>query len=167
MRNTYLCLGWCFLGVLGDFHKYFECASRSFYGCFQKDSNVCASCFKGVLGCFCIKKRFTLHTEAMAATHANSNGKKGPKNTPGTPVTYSRITLKHSWNNREVPLKHPWNSLKTPMNHQRNTHVNINMYFPCHNDGHLEEKLLFQCNLASYFVFLIYFLLGQFFWNTL
>ena len=28
------------------------------------------------------------------------------------------------------------------------------MYFPCHNDGHLEEKLLFQCNLASYFVFL-------------
>ena len=102
-----LSLGWCFIGVLGGFHKYLECASRSFYECLQKDSNVCASCFKGVLGCLFVKKRFILHTKAMAATHANSNGKKGPKNTPGTLIAYSRITLKHSLSNSEVPLKHP------------------------------------------------------------
>ena len=28
--NTYLCLGECFMGVLGVFHKYFEGASRAF-----------------------------------------------------------------------------------------------------------------------------------------
>jgi len=28
--NTYLCLGECFMGVLGLFHKYFEGASRAF-----------------------------------------------------------------------------------------------------------------------------------------
>ena len=80
----------------------------SFYKFLQKESNVCTSCFKGVLGCFFfVKKRFNLHTEAMAATYANSNGKKDPKNAPGTPVTYSRFTLKHSWNNLKVPLIHP------------------------------------------------------------
>ena len=67
MGNTYLSLGWCFLGVLEDFHKYLECVSRSFYESFQKDSNVCASCFEGVLGCFlskngllCIRKPWQL-----------------------------------------------------------------------------------------------------------
>ena len=28
--NTYLCLGECFMGLLGVFHKYFEVASRAF-----------------------------------------------------------------------------------------------------------------------------------------
>ena len=31
MGNTYLCLGWCFMGVLRLFHKYFEGALRSFH----------------------------------------------------------------------------------------------------------------------------------------
>ena len=153
MGNTYLSLGWWLVGVLGVFHKYLECASRSLYECFQKDSNVYTSCFKGVLRCFFVKKWFTLHTEAIATAHASLIGQKNIKNIPGTPVTYSRITLKHYWNNLEVPLKHSWNSLKTPMNRQRNKHVNINIHFLRHNDAHLEEKLLFQCYLTSYFVF--------------
>ena len=34
------------------------------------------------------------------------------------------------------------------MKRPRNTQANIDMYFPSHNYGHLEEKRLFQCNLA-------------------
>ena len=117
--------GVCFKVILWVFTKGFKCMCIMFLGCFRM---------------FFVKKRFTLHKEAMAATHANSNEKKDPKNTPGTPVTYSRITLKHPWNNHKVPLKHPWNRLKTPMNHQITNNVIINMYFPCHNDGHLEEN---------------------------
>ena len=43
--------------VLMVFHKFFKGASRSINECFQKDSNVSALCFKGVLGCF-YPKRF-------------------------------------------------------------------------------------------------------------
>ena len=45
--------------------------------------------------------------QVKAATNVNSIGQKHPKNTLGTPITYSRITLKYSQNNLEVPLKHP------------------------------------------------------------
>ena len=38
------------------------------------------------------------------------------------------------------------------MKRPQNTQANIDMHFPCHNHGHLEEKQLFQGNLASYFV---------------
>ena len=48
MGNTYLCLGWCFMGVLSVFHKNFEGSSRSFHECFQKDLNIWALCVKGV-----------------------------------------------------------------------------------------------------------------------
>ena len=82
--------------VLRVFYKYFEGASRSFHECFQKESNVSVLCFKGVLGCFFIKKGFRLCTEVMTATHANSIQQKHPKNTLGTPVKYSRIISKHS-----------------------------------------------------------------------
>ena len=76
------------------FHKNLECASRLFHERFQKDPNVSSLCFKGVLGYFC-QQGFLLGTEVMVATHPNSIGLKHPKNTLGTPVTYSRITSKH------------------------------------------------------------------------
>ena len=121
MENTYLCLGWCFMGVLRVFHEYFEGASRSFHECFQKDSNISVLCFKGVLRCFYKKKGLLLCIEVMAATHEISIGQKYPKNTLGTPVTYSRIIFKHSWNNFNVHLKthelawkHPWAAQETP-----------------------------------------------------
>ena len=69
--------------------------------------------------------------------HMSSMGKKYSKNTLGPSIAYSRITLKHSWNNLEVSLNHPRNSPKTPMNRPKNTQTNINIYFPCNNDGHL------------------------------
>ena len=56
MGNTYLCLGWCFLGVLVVFYKYFEGASMSFHECSQKDSDISALCLKGVIGFFCPKR---------------------------------------------------------------------------------------------------------------
>ena len=89
MENTYLCLGLCFMGVLRVFHEYFEGASRSFHDCFQKDSNISVLCFTMFLSkriYFCV----------MAATHEISIEQKHPKNTLGTPVTYSRIIGKHS-----------------------------------------------------------------------
>ena len=50
----------------------------------------------GVLGYFFVKKGLLLCTEVISVTHANSIGKKGPKNTLGPSITYSRITLKNS-----------------------------------------------------------------------
>ena len=44
------------MGVLMVYHYFFKGASRSINECFQKDSNVSALCFKGVLGCFYPKK---------------------------------------------------------------------------------------------------------------
>ena len=139
MRNTYLCLGWCFKGVLRVFHKYFEGASRSFHECFQKDSNL--SAFWDVF----IKKGTLLCIEVMASTHENSSGQKHHKSTLDTPFTYTRITSKHSWsttrihlipsgNTHEMTLKHPRNTCEIPLKHTWNTNLNIGMYFPCQND---------------------------------
>ena len=51
------------MGVLKVYHKFFKGASRSINECFQKDSNVSALCFKGVLGCFYQKKGFLVQTQ--------------------------------------------------------------------------------------------------------
>ena len=51
------------------------------------------------------------------------------------------------------------------MKHPQNTQANIDMHFPCHNHGHLEEKQLFQGNLASYFVSLNLFSIRAFFFK--
>ena len=42
--------------ILRVFHKYFEGALMSFHECSQKDSDVSALCFTGVIGCFCPKR---------------------------------------------------------------------------------------------------------------
>ena len=83
------------MGVLSVFHKSFEGAIMSFHECLQKDLNISVLCFKGVLGCFCKKKELILCKEARAAINANSIGQKHPKTTLGTPIIYSRITLKY------------------------------------------------------------------------
>ena len=106
--------GVCFKVILWEFPEGFKCMRMIFQGCLRMFFFV-----KNGLLC--------MHTEAMAATHANSIGQKDPKYTPDTPIKHWRITLKHSRNN--LPLKHPWNSLKIPMNRQKNTHVTINIYF--------------------------------------
>ena len=51
------------------------------------------------------------------------------------------------------------------MKRPQNTQANIDMHFPCHNHGHLEEKQLFQGNLASYFVSLNLFSIRAFFFK--
>ena len=117
--------------------------------CFRALSYSVASLFPGFTRC--CKKKTLKDRFVRAATNANSNRQKHLKNTLYTPITYSRITLKLN-NTLEIMLKHSWN-----------THANLDENFPCHNDGHLEEKGLSQCNLASYFVSLNLNLFGHFF----
>ena len=98
-------LGGCFIDFFRVFHKLPKGASMSLEECSQKDSNVFVLCFKGVLGCFLSKEGLFLCTEVKACTDAKSIGQKHPKNTLDTPIIYSRITLKYTCNNLEVPLK--------------------------------------------------------------
>ena len=77
--NTYLCLGWCFMGILSVFHKNFEGSSRSFHECFQKDLNICMGVVhQGCLRIFLWKKGLVLCTKVMVATHASSIEQKHP-----------------------------------------------------------------------------------------
>ena len=158
---TYLCLGWYFMSALWVFHKNLECASRSFHECFQKDSNVSALCFKGDLGYFVfflVQKSWQLPIQ----TQLDRNALK---------THFARLshTYNSHWNTLEIVLKYPWNTHKIAWKHPyyiRNTQANIDIYFPCHNHGHLEGKLLLQCNLASYFTSLNLFSIRAFL-NTL
>ena len=43
-----------------------------------------------------VKKGLLMSTEVILVTNADSIGKKRPKNTLGTSITYPRIPLKHS-----------------------------------------------------------------------
>ena len=52
------------------------------------------------------------------------------------------------------------------MNHPRNTQANIEINFPCSHDDPLLQKLLFQCILASHFMFLIRFSIRAIFFEA-
>ena len=103
METRYLCLGWCFMGVLKVYHKFFKGASRSINECFQKDSNVSALCFKGVLGCFyqkkvsfCVQKSWQLPMQTQL-----------DRNTLRTPLAHPLHTQESQGNTLDIILKYP------------------------------------------------------------
>ena len=136
-REILICIQ---VGVSWVSEEYFTSIARVLQGIsrvFLEGFKCICVVLQGSFRMFFVKKGILLCTEVISVTHANSIGKKEPKNTLGTSITYPRITLKQSWNHLEVSLKHPRNSPKTPMNRPKNTQTNIDIYFRCNNDGHL------------------------------
>ena len=108
----------------------------SFYECFKTDLNVSVLCFRGGLGCFCQKKAYFCVLKSRRLPILTQMD----RNTQRPPAVHPLHTQESNWNDIEIILEHTWNSQKTPKNHPRNIQINKDIYFTCHNDGHLEKK---------------------------
>ena len=100
----------------------------------KKGPDILYSCqpalfFKGILGCYCQKKRFTFFIQKSCQLLKQTQLDRNSLRTPLAPALHTQ--------DAQSPCKHSWNSQKPTLNHPRNTQTNTNIHFLFHNDGHL------------------------------